>query len=155
METRDAAIVALADAVQFETEGREFYLQAAGRARNPLAKAVFQALADDEQDHVRRVREIHGQLKDQAGWPHAAPAAARVEGAGVFAATGGEPAAPDADAQAALAVAAEMEERGLAFYRERLERACCDAEAEFYRGLVAEEEGHLRAIRSVQQQWRG
>jgi hypothetical protein len=80
MSIRDAAIVALADAVKFESDGRDFYLRAAEGAQNPLAKSVFLALADDEKDHVRRVREIYEQLKDKAGWPAVGALVARHSG---------------------------------------------------------------------------
>lgn len=156
MTTRDAAIVALADAVKFESDGRDFYLQAAERAANPLAKSVFLALADDEKDHIRRVREIYEQLKDKPGWPDVGAMVARHSGvldaferasANLAGSVGA-----DGDAEQALRTAAEMEQKGLAFYRERLAKASCDAEAEFFRTLVAEEQIHLKTIQSVLEQ---
>ena len=156
MSIRDAAIVALADAVKFESDGRDFYLRAAEKAENPLAKSVFLALADDEKDHVRRVREIYEQLKDKPGWPEVGAMVARhsgvVDAFEVAAANLAGSVAADADAEAALHTAVGMEQKGLAFYRERFGKASCDSEAEFYRTLVAEEELHLRTLRSVLEQ---
>ena len=80
MSSRDAAIMALADAVKFASDGRDFYQRAAEKTENPLAKSVFLALADDEKDHVRRVREIYEQLKDKAGWPAVGALVARHSG---------------------------------------------------------------------------
>jgi rubrerythrin len=150
MIDREAALVALDGAIKFESDGRDFYLEAAERVSDPLSSAIFAALAEDEKDHVERVREIYEELKGRAGWPDVEVMVARQSGvldaferaaAGLAAevkvgATAGE----------ALAKAAEMERRGLAFYRERLGKASCPAEAEFFRRLVEEEEVHLAAV---------
>ena len=156
MSTREAAIVALADAVKFESDGRDFYLRAAERAENPLAKTVFLALADDEKAHVRRVREIYEQLKDKPGWPDVGAMVARHSGvADAFELAASNltgSVVADADAEAALHTAVEMEQKGLAFYRERLDKASCGAEEEFYRTLVAEEALHLKTLHSVLKQ---
>ncbi|NOY45405.1 MAG: ferritin family protein [Deltaproteobacteria bacterium] len=150
MSTPEAAVLALSEAVKFESDGRDFYLQAVERVSNPLAKAVFQALAEDELDHIRRVREIYEELKSQAGWPDSTAMVARASGVeDAFARAARDldrHVAPDADALEALEKAAELERKGLGFYRDRLAQATCDAEAEFYRRLVAEEEVHLRTI---------
>ncbi len=153
MGAQDAAVVALAEAVKFESDGREFYLRAAERVLHPLAKALFQALAEDEKDHIRRVREIYEELKSRPGWPETSAMVARhagVEDAFRTALEHLDQEVPqDADALDALAKAEELEEKGLGFYRDRLAKASCEAEAEFYRRLVAEEEIHLQTIRKA------
>jgi rubrerythrin len=153
MSTSDAAIIALGEAVKFESDGRDFYLRAAGEVRNPLAKAVFEALAEDEKDHVKRVREIYEELKDKPGWPSTTAMVARHSGvvdAFEKAATNLSDNVPaDTTAAEALRTALDMEAKGLAFYRERLAKATSDAEAEFFRTLVAEEETHRRTIEKV------
>ncbi|MBI5443897.1 MAG: ferritin family protein [Deltaproteobacteria bacterium] len=150
MTDREAALVALDGAIKFESDGRDFYLGAAEQVADPLSKAVFTALADDEADHVKRVREIYEELKTRAGWPSVELMVARQSGvvdaferASVHVASS---VPSTATAQQALATAAEMERRGLAFYRERLSKASCPAEAEFFRRLVSEEEIHLATI---------
>ena len=153
MSVRDAAVVALGEAVKFESDGRDFYLRAAEQAEKPPAKAVFLALAEDEKDHVRRVREIYEELKDKPGWPDVSSMVARRSGVlDAFERAAADLAAAvpvGGTAEQALRTAREMEARGLAFYRDRLGRASCDAEAEFYRRLVAEEELHLGTIEKV------
>jgi len=153
MSVRDAAVVALGEAVKFESDGRDFYLRAAEQAQDPLAKAIFLSLAEDEKDHVRRVREIYEELKDKPGWPDVSSMVARHSGVlDAFeeaSARRVEAVAKDASAGRALRTAQEMEKKGLAFYRDRLSRASCDAEAEFFRRLVAEEEVHLATLEKV------
>lgn len=153
MTTRDAAIVALGEAVKFESHGREFYLRAAAEAQNPMARAVLEALAEDEKDHVRRVREIYEELKDKPGWPEVSAMVARhsgvVDAFEKAADALGASVSPDATAADALTVAADMERKGLAFYRERRAKASCDAESTFYGQLIEEEEIHLATIEKV------
>ncbi len=153
MGAQDAAVVALVEAVKFESDGREFYLRAADRVLHPVAKAVFRALAEDEKDHIRRVREIYEELKSRPGWPETSAMVARragVEDAFRTALEHLDREVPrDADALDALTKAEEMELKGLGFYRDRLAKASCGAEAEFYRQLVAEEEIHLQTIRKA------
>ena len=42
----------LATAKQLEVDGREFYLQTAGKTRNEVTKKMFESLADDELKHM-------------------------------------------------------------------------------------------------------
>lgn len=148
MNSPDAALVALDEAIEFESNGRDLYLRAAEAALDPLARAVFEALAEDEKEHVRRVREIYEELKNRPGWPDVTAMVARASGvADAFErASPASLGAADAGAREAFAAASEMERQGLRFYRERLAKASCAAEAEFYRRLVAEEEIHLRTL---------
>ena len=55
----------------------------------------------------------------------------------------------DAGIVQALDKAMGMEEAGIAFYRDRLEQASCDAEAKFFEALVAEEEVHLTMLQKA------
>jgi rubrerythrin len=147
MEMNDAALVALEQAIRFESDGRDYYLAASAQAKNPLAAKLFLALADEEKDHVRRVREIYEELKDKPGWPSMTEMVARQAGVlDVFQKAPPASMAADADEHAALTRAAEMERKGIGFYRDRLAQASCAAEAAFYKRLVAEEEQHLRAV---------
>ena len=76
----DAAILALEQAIKFESDGRDFYLRAAASLADPAAKGLFAALAEDEKDHIRRVREIYEELKDKPGWPSVDAMVARQSG---------------------------------------------------------------------------
>jgi rubrerythrin len=142
----DAALVALEQAIRFESDGRDYYLAASAQVKNPLAAKLFLALADEEKDHVRRVREIYEELKDKPGWPSVTEMVARQAGVLDIFQKASPSSVNDADGRAALTRAAEMERKGIGFYRDRLAQASCEAEATFYKRLVAEEEQHLRAV---------
>jgi rubrerythrin len=144
----DAALLALEKAIKFESDGRDYYSNIAKEAKNPFTRLLFESLAADEIDHIRRVREIYEELKDKPGWPSVPAMVARqccvldvFEKASMK--DGPE---PDGDAITAFKKALEMEQAGIAFYRERLDKATCAAEDKFYKALVAEEEHHLKAL---------
>jgi rubrerythrin len=147
----NAALYALERAIKFESDGRDFYLRTAEAVTDPVAKMLFLSLAEDEKDHIRRVREIYEELKLKPGWPSVASMVARQAGVlDVFereSAKYDRAGKSDVDAVEALEKAAEMEQKGLAFYRERGSEASCDAEAKFYQNLVEEEVKHLEAIK--------
>ena len=99
---------------------------------------------------MRRVREIYEELKGKPGWPDVPTMVARASGVlDAFEQAASNLSAvvpPDAEARDVLVTATEMEKKGISFYRERVARATCAAEEEFFRRLVAEEEVHLRTL---------
>ncbi len=143
-----AALIALEKAIKFESDGRDFYLRSAETLANPLARMLFITLADDEQSHIKRVRELYEELKDKPGWPDESTMIGRHSGVlDIFEAEDAKiPAASDNDATQALTRALEMEKKGLAFYTELMEAAGGAAEKRFYANLVAEETKHRIAI---------
>jgi len=55
-----------------ETE-MNFYLQAAAKSKNPLAKAMFENLARDEKEHMQRITRLHEKLISDGKWPQDMP----------------------------------------------------------------------------------
>jgi len=45
-------------AAQLERDGRAFYLEVAGKTANPLAKRMFESLADDERSHLAWIEQM-------------------------------------------------------------------------------------------------
>lgn len=149
MQTNAAAVIALGEAIKLESDGKAFYAEAAEKASDPSVKAILSALADDEKDHLRRVREIYEELKNRPGWPDSRTMIARKSGAlNVFEEAGEKALASIAGDGAgnALKVALEMENKSADFYKKRAEEASCDAEKEFYKELISEEESHVLII---------
>jgi rubrerythrin len=148
----DSAILALEKAIKFESDGLDYYQRLADEMNDPTVKRLFALLAEAEKNHIQRVREIYEELKDKPGWPSVESMIARQSGnhdafeletlkcAGIGC---------DAGIAQALDKAAAMEEAGVAFYRERLDLASCDAEAKFFSALVAEEELHLELLQKA------
>lgn len=55
-------------AIKMEEDGREFYLKASDKAKNPAAKKLLSSLADQELDHIERIKQIHHGLNEDKDW---------------------------------------------------------------------------------------
>lgn len=60
---------ALRAAVQFERQGRAFYIAAADRVTNRLSKAVLDSLASDELAHAEMILQYYHASAGQHDWP--------------------------------------------------------------------------------------
>lgn len=147
----DSAVLALEQALKFESDGREFYLLAAEEANNALVKAIFLALAEEELSHVARVRAIYEELKNNSGWPEEiAMVAARTGVVDVFERESSRLPLPSGiSVRGALQKALALEKEAMEFYNLRLLKASCKAETAFYKRLVAEETLHLETLKKA------
>ena len=68
-ENLNALEVALAN----EMEEREFYLTNAERTKNPVGKAMFNQIANEELEHYERLKEIHQRWERNEKWPETVP----------------------------------------------------------------------------------
>ena len=68
-ENLNALEVALAN----EMEEREFYLKNAERTKNPVGKAMFNQIANEELEHYERLKEIHQRWERNEKWPETVP----------------------------------------------------------------------------------
>ena len=64
---------ALEVALQNEMREREFYLRNAQRTKNPLGKAIFQQIGDEELEHYERLKELHKRWESKGTWPETVP----------------------------------------------------------------------------------
>ena len=64
---------ALEVALNNEMREREFYLKNVKRTKDPLGKAMFQQIADDELEHYERLKELHQTWEKQQKWPETVP----------------------------------------------------------------------------------
>jgi rubrerythrin len=64
---------ALEVALDNETKEREFYLKNASRTNNPLGKAMFQQIADEELEHHQRLKELRERWERKEKWPETVP----------------------------------------------------------------------------------
>ena len=65
MATTQAELESLNTALQTEKSGRIFYQQATQRSANPLAKKVFETLADEELTHIETIKVFYDSLKQR------------------------------------------------------------------------------------------
>ena len=70
---RKERLNALEVALNNELREREFYLQNAKRTRNPLGKAMFTQIGDEELEHYERLKQLHEKWESQEKWPKTVP----------------------------------------------------------------------------------
>jgi rubrerythrin len=141
-------------AIKNEKTEMEYYLNEAKRSRNPLAKAMFENLARDEEEHMTRIRALHEKLTAQGSWPEDMP----IEVAGtnitktLNSLVGKQGSADDHDDDdiRALQKAIDFESKGAAFYAD-LAKACANPmESTFFQFLSRiEREHHLSLADSL------
>jgi len=64
---------ALEVALNNEVREREFYYENARRTRNPLGKAMFKQIGDDELEHYKRLKKLHETWAKAKQWPEKVP----------------------------------------------------------------------------------
>ena len=52
---------------------RAFYLKNAARTRNPVGKAMFKQIGDEELEHYERLKDLHAKWEKQEKWPETLP----------------------------------------------------------------------------------
>jgi len=137
-------------ALKNEQAEMDFYLGEAKRSKNALARGMFETLANDEREHMTRIRGLHAKLLEKGSWPRDV----RLEVAGTnvkqvlegLATKAGAEKDQDHDDVAALEKARAFEGKGTKFYAD-LAAACDDPmEKSFFTFLSQIEREHLRSI---------
>jgi rubrerythrin len=64
---------ALDVALKNEMNERDFYLTHAKRTGNPVGKAMFNQIADDELEHYQRLKALHEKWEKNHAWPETVP----------------------------------------------------------------------------------
>ncbi len=64
---------ALETALNNEMRERAFYLKHAARTKNPVGKAMFKQIGDEELEHAERLKELHAKWEKQEKWPETLP----------------------------------------------------------------------------------
>jgi rubrerythrin len=59
MAEQDRRRKAFEEAIRFETDGREFFLKVAEKAKSYFTKLIFETIAEEELGHLKRVRDIY------------------------------------------------------------------------------------------------
>lgn len=57
------------DALNLELEGKKFYKEASRKAKNQIGKEIFASLAEDEEIHYAKIKEIFRSLQSERAWP--------------------------------------------------------------------------------------
>jgi len=146
-------IKSIALAIQNELQEREFYLRQSRKTDNPVGRTMFIRIAEDEDEHYRRLQKIHKELSAQGTWPETVPAVikktdlmkalVRIAGA-----AGATPAASRDDIEA-LKIAIDFETKGYNFYTKLSTTAEAASEKEFFHLLASMEWEHLLSLKET------
>jgi rubrerythrin len=154
MEMRDR-ISAIEMAISNEAREQEFYLANAMRTKHPLGKSTFKALAEEELEHLERLRQLYQELSQEGRWPETVPLTVGQtnikEVLASFVQENLEATAGDEDDLAAIRKAMEFEAQAAKFYVEVRELVEDPKEKEFFDLLARIEREHYLALSSVEE----
>ena len=146
---------ALEVALNNEMRERAFYLKNAKRTSNPVGKAMFQRIGDDELEHYERLKQLHEKWQKKEKWPETLP----LEVANTFVKNvisdavrdAQEQPTADADDLEAIRVAIAFEANGAKSY-EKLRDAVKDPkEKEFFSLLSQIENEHYLSLKDAEE----
>ena len=147
---------ALQTALQMEEDGRKFYLDAAERVHNPLAKRTLKWLADWELEHVALIKKFYASLKDADSWGDVRQAikdepSPKQEVKTIFKEAQkqiDELVKPDSEALEAYKTARDFENKAVQFYQELLEKVSDPDGKTFYEFMLEQEKEHYEILDS-------
>ncbi len=134
-------------ALTMEEKGYSFYNKVVNTSGNPLGKAMFGRLRDDELVHMERIKTIIEGLQSGVAWRidyDALPSRAQStsEMFRDLARAHTQELTPEADDVEAINVGLDFEAKAVKFYEEHLKDAQDPLEQEFIRKMILEEQDH-------------
>jgi rubrerythrin len=152
MKSKD--VEALQAAIKFEEDGRTFFLAASEKTTERFGKSIFLDLADEELDHIDRIKKIYDSLEKIEDWPSAPSLFAPKRPAkNIF-----EEALEEIDRNVkpttgeleAVTLGIQYEEKGMKLYADFSEEASHPLEKKFYAQLGIEEREHMLLLKNVE-----
>jgi rubrerythrin len=146
---------ALETALGNEMKEREFYLTNADRTQNPLGKAMFRRIAEDELEHYQRLKELHEKWAAEGRWPETLPLVVNttnIKEVLVNTLKGMDRSAPtDAGDLEAVKIAADFEDKGVRLYRQLAAASMEKQERDFFELLSMIEYEHFLSLREAEE----
>ncbi|MGD8372418.1 MAG: ferritin family protein [Syntrophobacterales bacterium] len=150
MSKTEERIKALEVALNNESRERDFYLKHAERTSNSFGKLMFQSIAQDEDEHYKRIQELHTKLQEEGRWPETIPL--KVKGTDMksilkkVVESVDTSATADTDDMEAVKIAIDFETKGEAFYSNLRDSVEDPVEKEFYGVLANMEREHRLSL---------
>jgi len=145
---------ALEEAIRFEVDGREFFLQAAEKAETYFTQSIFKVLAEEELSHIQRVKEVHRRCLSSEEDVFLPPGFHKNHLENIF-----EQAKRETDPRVlmkageleAVRLALQLEIKGHDFYDGLAREATSESEKAFYSQLAQEESVHFSVLRQMEE----
>lgn len=140
-------------ALQNELQERDFYLTQSKKTGNPLGKTMFILIAEDEEEHYRRLQKIHEELSAKGSWPKTVSPVIKKNDImkallHITAAADTIPPAVHDDIDA-LKIAINFETKGYGFYTGLSNDADTSSEKNFFKLLASMEWEHLLSLQET------
>jgi len=145
---------ALEMALKNEMTERAFYLKNAERTSNPLGKAMFAQIAEEELEHYERLSQLAEIWKKDQKWPETIPLKVKetaVKAVFGAAAKGGVKAAGDDDDLKAVRVAIDFEAKGAEFYAVLRDQSSDPKEKAFFELMANIEHEHFTSLKDTEE----
>jgi rubrerythrin len=146
---------ALEVALNNEMNEREFYLSHAARTRNPVGKAMFNQIAEDELEHYQRLNELHEKWEKNKTWPETVPLTVKQTNVKTLLQNliqkAGEMPEADTDDLAAIDVATRFEAKGAELYAELSAASNISREKAFFKLLSGIEREHYLSLKDTEE----
>ncbi len=149
MKVQEYLLKALADAVQMELEGREFYLQAAKKVKDPGVREILEYLGETEKYHVDKLNEIYQKLQKDPTWTKEMAAFKPPKHEPFFCVTAmakAEEGTGGKDDLEALTTGLKMESCSIDYYTKLAKEATNPLARRFFMSVAHEERGHYYAL---------
>ncbi len=149
MKMQEYMLQALKDAVRMELEGRQFYLEAAGKVQNPGVRQILEYLAESEKYHIDKFNEIYRDLEKDPAWtesmaafnpPRHEPYICVLAMAQADQETGGQ------DDLQALRTGIQMEDCSIDYYTKLARESKNPLARRFFMSVAHEERGHYLTL---------
>ncbi len=140
---------ALKLALTNEEKERDFYLAHAKRTKDVLGRQMFESIAADENEHYKRLVELHTKLEERNKWPDgfSIEIPTRVtEALGRLVKEATDSPESDDDDIAAVKAAIDFEHKGENFYEKLAAEAKDKAEKRFFTLLASMEREHRLSL---------
>jgi rubrerythrin len=146
---------ALEVALRNEMNEREFYLNHARRTSNPVGKAMFNQIADDELEHYQRLNDLHAKWEKNNRWPETVPLTVKQTNVRtllkeVIRKSEEMPEADDDDLKA-IEVATGFEAKGTDLYTDLSKASVDPREKAFFALLAGIEREHYLSLKDAQE----
>ena len=145
-------------ALEMEDEGYRTYIDGARTIKNSLGKRMLERLANDELDHMKRIKEVYEAIEGKRDWDKVKVKADQesVTFQNIFdrikneiRQSTEELGSHGVDDGEIIETAINLENHAKFFYAESAKKATDKKVKEFLETLAQEEEGHYKALRNI------
>jgi rubrerythrin len=144
----------LEEAIRFEIDGRDFFIKAVEKAKTYIAKVIFLTIAEEELDHIRRVKKIYESDAVSEKQEMLDNVSEKKDLQNIFQEAKkqmGEGFSVNTDEMEAIRLAIQLEFKGHEFYNRLAQEAVSDFEKKFYQHLAEEELVHFSTLRQMEE----